>query len=224
MKMNKTIFLAVLLCLFPLIAKSQTNQTKTIYGKVTTLDNLPVCGIEISSKEAKTKTLSDSLGNFVIVSFKKDKLKFKGKIFNNQNVKISSETPDTISVNMTFATSNKNVELAIGYGYITEKDRTQAIEYIKHKQDYCSYLSIYDILRNNFNNLVINDDGCVIIRGPSSLYASNCAMYVVDGIKVNNIDYISPCEVKDISVLKDGSAAIYGSRSATGVILINLRN
>jgi TonB-dependent SusC/RagA subfamily outer membrane receptor len=45
---------------------------------------------------------------------------------------------------------------------------------------------------------------------------------VVDGVPVQSIDDISPRDVKDISVLKGASAAIYGSRGANGVIVITL--
>ncbi|MBQ5404281.1 MAG: TonB-dependent receptor plug domain-containing protein, partial [Bacteroidales bacterium] len=117
-----------------------------------------------------------------------------------------------------------NVEMAIGYGYISEKERTQAIEYIGGGKNYCTYLNIYDLIKNNFNGINITSNGCIIVRGISTLYSSPCATYVVDGYYVDSIDYISPCDVKEISLLKDSSAAIYGSNSSNGVFIINLRN
>ncbi|MCR5453673.1 MAG: TonB-dependent receptor plug domain-containing protein [Bacteroidales bacterium] len=198
--------------------------TRVVSGQVTTLNDLPVGGVTITTKKTKSSVASDSLGYFSIVCNEKDRLKFDAKVFSTSNVKIKPNTPDSIKVNMRFAQTEKNVELAIGYGYIQEKYRTQAIQYIKRGNDFCSYISIFDILRNHFSNLQIQPGGCVVIRGPSSILGSNCALYVVDGIKTSSIDYISPCEVKEISVLKDASAAaIYGSESANGVILINLK-
>jgi TonB-dependent SusC/RagA subfamily outer membrane receptor len=98
------------------------------------------------------------------------------------------------------------------------------VEYSKSNIDFCSYSNIYDVLRNHFPTLQVQRDGCVIIRGPSSINTPICALYVVDGMKMDNIDFITPCQVKEISVLKDASsAAIYGCESANGVIIINMK-
>ena len=61
------------------------------------------------------------------------------------------------------------------------------------------------------------------IRGANSFYGSTEPLFVVDGSVVDRIDDINPREVKSIEVLKDGGAAIYGSRGANGVILITLK-
>lgn len=207
------------------IVTASAQGTRVIYGQTLTLNNLPVSGITITAKNAKSATISDSLGNFMIVCNDNDRLTFKARVFRNSTLKVNAKTSDTVSVNMTFANTEKNVELAIGYGYIQEKHRTQAIEYSKNKQTYSTYTNVFDLLRNEFPTLQINNDGCVIIRGLSSLYASNCALFVVDNIKTDKIDYIVPSSIKEISVLKDASsAAIYGCDSANGVILINLIN
>ncbi len=60
----------------------------------------------------------------------------------------------------------------------------------------------------------------VFIRGVNSL--SNASpLYVVDGLFVDNMDWINPNDIENISVLKDAAAsAIYGARAANGVILI----
>lgn len=220
--MERLIILIAML-LMPWLATAQEIYTKVVYGQTLTLNDLPVSGITITAKKAQTTAVSDSLGYFMIVCNNKDQLNFKAKVFHSKSVKIDEKTPDTVKVKLNFVNNDKNVDLAIGYGYIQEKDRTQAIQYSKHSIDYCSYSSIYDVLKNHFPNLQVRDDGCVIIRGPSSINASNCALYVVDGVKTNSIEYIPPCSIKEISVLKDASsAAIYGCESANGVILINL--
>jgi TonB-dependent SusC/RagA subfamily outer membrane receptor len=48
-------------------------------------------------------------------------------------------------------------------------------------------------------------------------------LFVVDGVIVSSIDYISPNNVKSVSVLKDAAASIYGAQGASGVILINTK-
>ena len=218
----RNLIIIVAMMIVPLIAAAQS--TRVIYGQTLTLNDLPVSGITVNAKNSHATAVSDSLGNFMIVCNDNDRLSFKTKVFRNKTVKIDSKTPDTLCVSLNFVNSEKNVDIAIGYGYIQEKYRTQAIEYSKGDIDYCSYTNIYDVLRNHFPTLQVQRDGCVIIRGPSSINTPICALYVVDGMKMDNIDFITPCQVKEISVLKDASAAaIYGCESANGVIIINMK-
>ena len=55
-----------------------------------------------------------------------------------------------------------------------------------------------------------------------SFSLSTTALFVVDDQTTGSIDWIHPCQVRSIDVLKDGNAAIYGSRGGNGVILIEL--
>ncbi|MEP3386597.1 MAG: TonB-dependent receptor [Reichenbachiella sp.] len=63
------------------------------------------------------------------------------------------------------------------------------------------------------------------IRGTSTFGDGVNPLYIVDGQPVADIDNINPSDIMSIDVLKDGaSAAIYGSRSANGVILVTTKN
>ena len=67
------------------------------------------------------------------------------------------------------------------------------------------------------------DDPIVLIRG-SSTTGNNSPLVVVDGVQgVSGWQRINPNDIESISVLKDASAAIYGSRAANGVILITTK-
>ncbi|WP_026704299.1 SusC/RagA family TonB-linked outer membrane protein [Flavobacterium soli] len=58
------------------------------------------------------------------------------------------------------------------------------------------------------------------IRGEGTL-GNNNALYVVDGVPTRDITFLSPSDIKTMTVLKDAaSASIYGSRAAGGVVLI----
>jgi TonB-dependent SusC/RagA subfamily outer membrane receptor len=70
----------------------------------------------------------------------------------------------------------------------------------------------------------------VRIRGATTLMGDGEPLYVIDGVPLSNVmpgralDGINPADVARIDVLKDaGSAAIYGSKAANGVILITTR-
>ena len=62
------------------------------------------------------------------------------------------------------------------------------------------------------------------VRGVNSLSASTAPLYVVDGYPVADDDFINPNDIESIEILKDAaSAAIYGSRGASGVVLITTK-
>lgn len=62
------------------------------------------------------------------------------------------------------------------------------------------------------------------VRGTNSLSASTDPLYVIDGYPASEDVYINPEDIETIDVLKDAaSAAIYGSRGASGVVLITTK-
>ena len=64
----------------------------------------------------------------------------------------------------------------------------------------------------------------VRIRGNSSINASNDPLYVVDGVPMTEINFLSPNDIESMQILKDASsAAIYGSRASNGVVLITTK-
>ncbi|WP_345374422.1 TonB-dependent receptor [Algivirga pacifica] len=61
------------------------------------------------------------------------------------------------------------------------------------------------------------------VRGTGS-NGSNAPLYVVDGVQMDNINFLNPNDIESIEVLKDAaSAAIYGSRGANGVVLVTTK-
>ena len=60
----------------------------------------------------------------------------------------------------------------------------------------------------------------------SSINSSNAALIIVDGVPSYSgvLNSLSPAQVKSISIVKDGSAAIYGSRGANGVVIIETKS
>ena len=219
--MKKIIYLLILLICS---AVSQAQDTRIVSGKVVILNDLPVSGISVKAQKSGAAVKTDSLGNFVIACQSGDKLVVESECFNTTKVKITSKVTDTVKVKISFTPNEKKVDMAIGYGYISEDLRTQAIGKLDKSRDYSSYLTIYDVIRANFNGIYIRPDHCIQVRGIGTISTSGCAVYVVNGQMVDNIDFISPNDVKDISLLKDGSAAIYGSQSGNGVFIINLKD
>src|SRR5690606_2328416 len=67
-----------------------------------------------------------------------------------------------------------------------------------------------------------NDGSTIRIRGSNTL-GDNSALVVIDGIPGRSLDRVDPNSIESITVLKDASAAIYGSQAANGVILITTK-
>jgi len=81
-----------------------------------------------------------------------------------------------------------------------------------------------DLIRDHVAGVqVIN--GEIVIRGTKSFYGSSEALIVVDGVITDRrtLDMISPVDVKSVDVIKDGASAVYGSRGANGVIIIETK-
>jgi TonB-dependent SusC/RagA subfamily outer membrane receptor len=68
------------------------------------------------------------------------------------------------------------------------------------------------------------DGSAIRIRGSNTL-GNNDALIVIDGVpaRAGGLDRLNPNDIESISVLKDASAAIYGSRAANGVILVTTK-
>ncbi len=73
----------------------------------------------------------------------------------------------------------------------------------------------------------INAEPSIVIRGIGTLSNSGTStpLYVVDGVPMDNLSYLNPQDIANISVLKDAaSASIYGTRAAFGVVLITTKS
>lgn len=209
---------------------SLSAQQRAVSGRVTLIDSIYLSNIKVTAKKAGTKTLTDSLGYFAIVCNQSDVLEFTGETFYKLRKRVKP-TVDTVNIQMQFTESPENVEIAVGYGYISKKDAASAISILNNKQDdFCSYSDIFELIEGKCPGISVssqgNDAGAeqeIIIRGQSSFSSSSGALYVVDGLTVNDIRSIVPCDVKSISFLKDGAAAIYGSKGGGGVVIIETR-
>lgn len=213
----KKIFVILILALFTTF--TTFSQDRMIRGVVNTLDSIPLIGVEITIQSTKQVVKTDSLGNFLAACNNTDKLKLKATGFYNQTVKVE-ENVKIVAINMKLKSGEKQLDYAIGYGYISEKDRTTAVssQGIK-KTDYSRYSNVYEIVRDMGGQI---QNGQIVLRGARSFQGSSAALIVVDGSPVDS-DYLStlrPSDVKRIDILKDASSSIYGSRGANGVVQI----
>ncbi len=221
--MNKKVYLTLILSVF-LFTSNLIAQEKIVHGVVTTFDSIPLIGAKIRVKSTKQIVLSDTLGHFSVACNLDDKLKVTANGFYNQNVKLTEETK-LVAVNLKLKAGEQNREYAIGYGHVTDRDKLNAVANLNNNDvDFSQYSNMYDLIRGRFASVQIMN-GDIIIRGINSINSSSAALIVVDGVPNNSsiLNAISPSNVKSISVIKDGSAAIYGSRGANGVLIIETK-
>jgi TonB-dependent SusC/RagA subfamily outer membrane receptor len=205
-----------------LLTASAISQTRVVHGRLTTFNTYPVQNVAVTSKKGKATTVSDSLGRFSIVCLEHDAIMIKPRAFRKVTKKVGPDT-DSLNVNLIFLDTPKNRDIAIGYGYMKESDLLYAVTNLQQENnEYCHYSDVYEVLRGRFAGVeVVN--GQVIIRGSNSINSSNEALYVVDGMIVSSIDWVVPCDIKSINILKDSSTSAYGSRGSNGVVIIETR-
>jgi TonB-dependent SusC/RagA subfamily outer membrane receptor len=216
----------LIIILFFLTVNQFSTAQRVISGKVTTFKDMRVANIKIMSKNAGSAVLSDSTGSFSIVTYAKDVLSFSGEVFRKKNVKINRRTKDSITVELHFFDSPENQNLAVGYGYVRESDLTYATSNMNNRgNNFCSYSDMYELIKGRLPGVQVVGGARepeILIRGQNSINSSNNALFVVDGNIVPSLRHISPCQVASINVLKDGATAIYGSRGANGVVIVEL--
>ncbi len=222
--MNRNLLSILLIfALFSLFSEGIA-QERIIEGQVFTFDSIPLVNAQIKVKSTRQIVQSDTIGRFSVACNAEDVLTVSANGFTNERVKLKDKTKLVI-VNLKLKPGEKNREIAIGYGHVTDKEKLfSAVNLNNNDMDFSQYTNIYDIIRGRFPGVQVVA-GEIIIRGNNSINSSNAALIVVDGIPSDNsvLSTIPPSMVKSISVIKDGSSAIYGVRGSNGVVIIETK-
>jgi TonB-dependent SusC/RagA subfamily outer membrane receptor len=222
--MNRKIFIPFILIAAVCISFFSTAQDRVIHGVVTTFDSIPLIDAEIQVRSTKQTVLTDTLGRFSIAVNPKERLKVSASGFFDQKVKLEEKTR-YVAVNLKLKPGDKNREYAIGYGHVSDRDKLNALASLNSNDiDFSQYSNVYELIKGRFAGVqVVN--GEIIIRGINSINSSSAALIIVDGVPVDGsaLNSIPPVQIKSVNVIKDGSSAIYGSRGANGVVLIETK-
>lgn len=124
-------------------------------------------------------------------------------------------------------TPKDDVQVDIGYGTTKKKNLTTSVSKVDiNDKEISGYSNMYDYLRGKVPGVNVIGKGANVkiqIRGINSINCPTDPLILVDGIEVSDLNMINPNDVKSVSVLKDASASMYGSRGANGVILITTK-
>ncbi|SOD83016.1 SusC/RagA family TonB-linked outer membrane protein [Spirosoma fluviale] len=218
-----------LLCL--LASAGAYAQTK-VAGKVVDAQGLSLPGVSIVVKGTATGTVSGSEGDFSLnVARGNETLVFSYIGFITQEVAINNRS----SINITLASDDKMLSevVVVGYGEQKKETVTGAVATVKGSDLVKSpAVNLSNSIAGRMPGVIATNasgepgyDGAAIrIRGSNTL-GNNDALIVIDGVpaRAGGIDRLNPADIESMSVLKDASAAIYGSRAANGVILVTTK-
>jgi len=219
----KTLHLFITVAVF-FVVLNLNAQERVIQGRVFTFDSIPLVGAEVFVKSTKNTVKTDTLGNFTLSCKMQDQLKVSAKGFNTAKFDVDEKAKVAI-INLKLKPGTKNREIAIGYGYVRDGEKLNAISNLNSNDlDFSMYSNIYELISGRFAGVQVSN-GEIIIRGTNSINSGTAALIVVDGVPSSSsiLNSIPPTQVKSINILKDGSAAIYGSRGANGVVLIETK-
>jgi TonB-linked SusC/RagA family outer membrane protein len=200
-----------------------------VTGKISDEKNEPLPGVTIKIKSTTKGTISDFEGKYSIQASSKDTLVYSMIGMALQTIPIKGQ--EIINVTLTQEIQNINEVVVIGYGAQKVKDLTAPIVSLKgeelNKQIAANPMQA---LQGKVAGIQIINTGApgsgasVKIRGVGSIGDYANPLYIVDGVFVDDINFLSTSDIEDLTVLKDASAAaIYGVRAANGVILVTTK-
>ena len=148
---------------------------------------------------------------------------------------VTKEVTSKPDMKVILSENSKNLDevVVVGYGTMKKRDVTGAISSISSKDiEQKMATNVFEALQGQTAGIQIisgsgqpGETSSIKIRGTSTFSADGVKpLYIVDGIPLDDIDGINPTDIASMEILKDAaSAAIYGSRSANGVIIITTK-
>jgi len=202
-------------------------QNITVKGKVTDGgDQTSLPGVTITIKGAQGGTQTDADGNYSISAPADATLVFNFIGYTAQEQAIANRT----TINVVLASSTQQLEQVVVVGYGTQRkiDVTGSVANVKG-EDISKQISTNPVgaLQGKVAGVSITNTGTpggsptITIRGSGTIYGKTVPLYVVDGVWYDDINFLNPADIANISILKDASAqSIYGIRAANGVVLV----
>ena len=227
-KIIQKLFIAVFLAFCYVHVWGQTQ----VSGTVRSAENdEPLPGVNIVILDTNKGTVTDIDGNYSLaLEDSENTLVFSYVGFQTETIEINGRS--VVNVSLIPDLGNLEEIVVIGYGESNAKELTSAITTIKSEEiTQTPTGQAMQALQGRVAGVQIVSNGepgaapTVRVRGIGSFEGDAAPLYVVDGMFLDNIDFLSPNDIATMSVLKDASAsAIYGVRAANGVILIETKS
>jgi TonB-linked SusC/RagA family outer membrane protein len=234
---NSSVTRLTILYLFVFIITGLFNSQKAIAqqevrGTVVdaqTGDTLP--GVNIRVKDSQTRgTVTDLEGNFRFrLEPGEQILVFSYIGYATQEIDVSGQ--DELYVELQQDIGMLDALVVIGYGAVRKRDVTGSVSRVPAEEiGKITSLNAEQSLQGKVSGVQITTtsgapgaSAAVRIRGIGT-FNNSSPIYVVDGVIIDDISFLNPADIQSMEILKDASAtAIYGSRGANGVILVQTK-
>lgn len=230
MKLSKTL-LTIALLFVSAFSTALFAQTITVQGVVSATDGESIIGTGVLVKGTTIGTTTDIDGKYEIKVPANATLTFSSIGYKTLDVAVANRT----TINVTLEDDSTLIEEAVAIGYGSQSKitltgsvaRTSGEELVKN-----SSVNLSQGLAGRLSGVIVNnrsgepgqDDAVMYIRGRSTL-GDNTPLIIIDGVAGRSEEFsrLTGDEIESINVLKDASAAIYGSRSANGVIIVKTK-
>ncbi len=209
-------------------------QLREIIGVVRDKNGGLLEGVSVTVKGTQTGTTTDAGGRFrlSVPSSGNVELIFSFVGYAPQTLKIGSQS--VLNIVLEEVVSDLSDVVVVGYGTVKKVDLTGSVGRVNMSDMQKAPVSSFaEALAGRVAGVQVNSvDGQpggginIMVRGAGSLTQSTTPLYVVDGFPIENLDpaTLNTEDIESISVLKDASStAIYGSRGANGVVLIQTK-
>jgi len=234
----RTLFLFLLFSAGMAFAMRSYAQTqpidRTITGTVIDDKGLPLPGVSVLLKGTPTGVATGTDGSYTIkVAGNAPVLVFSFIGYTNKEITVGDQSTINVTLVVDLRAQSLNEVVVVGYGTQKKGDVTGAISSVNGDvlKDQPEVNFLGGLEGKTAGVQITQNSGApgstpqVRIRGLTSINNSD-PLYVVDGIPLqsNDVNIIDPENIASIDILKDASAqAIYGSRGAAGVILIQTK-
>ncbi len=208
-------------------------KTHTVKGIVKDVTGEPLIGVSVTVEgRSGTGTITDIDGTFTLMCHPNDVLVLSYVGYITQKVSLNGR--GSLELMLKEDTQQLDEVIVIGYGTTTRKSAVGAVDQVKAGMiENRPVANMTQALQGAAPNVVVqrrsqnpNDRQTNFnIRGISTLN-DNSPLFVIDGLvsDAGSFDKLNPMDIENVSILKDaGTAAIYGSRSANGVVVVTTK-
>ncbi|MVZ60645.1 SusC/RagA family TonB-linked outer membrane protein [Sphingobacterium humi] len=211
----------------------QTTQEFVVKGKVTNQKGEPIEGATVRVKGSETVTSTSSAGIFSIkVRNLNDVLELTAVGYIRQEVALTND--HDIVVVLDNSTDVLDEIVVVGYGTQKKENVVGAVQQVKASDLKTTTSTLSNAFAGNIAGVIARqprgepafDAATFYIRGISTFGANASPLIVLDGVEINTtmLNNIAPESIESFSILKDANGtALYGSRGANGVIIINTK-
>ncbi|GHT14316.1 SusC/RagA family TonB-linked outer membrane protein [Bacteroidia bacterium] len=209
---------------------AQAGSTKTVSGVVKDANGETLIGASVILKGTSTGVATGMDGNFELTVPDDGTLVVSYMGYNTVEVPVGGKSDFQISLKE----DNQMLDevVVVGYGTVRRRDLTGSVSQINaDKIERVAATNVMQAIQGRLPGLSVTQtsgrpgaSSDILIHGVQSINGTNAPIFVIDGSIAENADNINPQDIETFTVLKDASAvAIYGSRAANGVIVINTK-